>query len=411
MLMFNRPWEDDQPETMTISALYEPGVEQSRSPAGTVYEMAKFPVTRFFDRNEPVIFEDISNDSRIDQNTQAVMTSLGTRSISLIPMIARDQWIGVMTAQSAEMLKTDEDEMRQIVTLTGQAASVVYVMQLLDEAKTTAEQLRDVDRLKSEFLANMSHELRTPLNSIIGYSELLIDGVGQDLDELSLEDLKGIHSSGQYLLALINDILDLAKIEAGRLELARTTVDLAELAPSIIDAARVLLKDKPGVELESDIPASLPPLSADSVRLRQIIWNLVSNAVKFTEAGKVKMYARKKGKMVEVSVQDTGIGIPDEHHETIFDQFRQVDGSATRRAGGTGLGLAITRQLVMLHGGTITVKSETGVGSTFIFTLPTAEEEGDNASSSGAADRSETTANGKNGSASLSEEELETTNK
>jgi signal transduction histidine kinase len=216
----------------------------------------------------------------------------------------------------------------------------------------------------------MSHELRTPLNSIIGYSELLIDEMGPSMDEMSFEDLKAIHSSGQHLLSIINDILDLAKIEAGRLELNRTKVDFVGLAGQVTESARVLLKDKPEVELEMDIPADLPPIEADSVRLRQVLWNLLSNAIKFTEQGSVELLAVVEDNTLRVAVKDTGIGIAPQYQTLIFDQFRQADGSTTRRAGGTGLGLAITRQLVLLHGGDIQVESVLGKGSTFIVTLP-----------------------------------------
>ena len=237
----------------------------------------------------------------------------------------------------------------------------------------TAERLREVDRLKSQFLANMSHELRTPLNSIIGYSEMLLDGDDGELGTEAVEDVNTIYSSGRHLLAIINDILDLAKIEAGEMRIDRKSVMLDKVASSVINSAAVLIKDKP-VELLMSKREDVPPVFADELRLRQIITNLVSNAVKFTESGTVLVEVGCSDEQhAYIKVVDTGIGIAKDDLGTIFEQFRQVDGSSTRRAGGTGLGLTITRHLIHLHSGEIFVESELGKGSTFWFTLPLME--------------------------------------
>ena len=232
-----------------------------------------------------------------------------------------------------------------------------------------AERLREVDRLKSQFLANMSHELRTPLNSIIGYSEILLDGDDGELSEEAVEDVSTIYQSGRHLLAIINEILDLAKIESGQMSLELRPVDLTQLIAEVIDQTSILIKEKP-VSLVSEIADGMPFVSADAVRLRQIITNLVGNALKFTERGSVTIacgWADDHYGYIEV--RDTGIGMKQEDLEIIFQQFRQVDGSVTRRAGGTGLGLTITRHLVEMHGGSIEVSSELGAGSVFRFTV------------------------------------------
>jgi PAS domain S-box-containing protein len=236
--------------------------------------------------------------------------------------------------------------------------------------RQTAERLRQVDVMKSQFLANMSHELRTPLNSIIGYSEVLLDGDDGDLTQDAVEDVQTIHNSGHHLLAIINDILDLAKIEAGEMKMDRQPVELPSVIANVVHAAQVLVKEKPvALNFVQDGEVSL--VLADALRLRQITTNLVSNAVKFTEQGSVTVsIGQWSDGEAYVRVQDTGIGIAQEDIGLIFDQFRQVDGSSTRRAGGTGLGLTITRHLVNLHGGSIHVESELGKGSTFWFTLP-----------------------------------------
>ncbi|MDX2162791.1 MAG: PAS domain S-box protein [bacterium] len=242
-----------------------------------------------------------------------------------------------------------------------------------ERERATAERLREVDRLKSQFLANMSHELRTPLNSIIGYSEILLDGDDGELTEEANEDVQTIHQSGQHLLALINDILDLAKIEAGEMRLDRRSVEVPKLAREVLHTAQVLAKDKQ-LELRFEQEGELPLVDADPIRVRQIMMNLISNAIKFTEQGGVTVsLSQVSPKLVKIAVKDTGMGIAKEHLGLIFEQFSQVDGSSTRRAGGTGLGLTITRYLVTMHGGEITVESELGVGSVFSFTLPVAQ--------------------------------------
>jgi PAS domain S-box-containing protein len=241
---------------------------------------------------------------------------------------------------------------------------------LLEQERETVERLRQVDHMKSQFLANMSHELRTPLNSIIGYSEVLLDGTDGAMSEEAQEDVRIIHSSGRHLLAVINDILDLAKIEAGEMRMDREYVRLPEMVDEIVRSAQVLVKDKP-VALRWIEDDPVETVYADPVRLRQIIMNLVSNAAKFTEQGSVTIrYGLDSASHAYISVTDTGIGIDETHLGEIFEQFRQVDGSSTRRAGGTGLGLTITRHLVRMHGGEITVSSKPGAGSTFRFTVP-----------------------------------------
>jgi signal transduction histidine kinase len=267
------------------------------------------------------------------------------------------------------MAFTDES-IRQIDTLVDQAASVMQTLRLIEQQQETVERLQEVDRLKQQFLANMSHELRTPLNSIIGYSEVLLDGVDGDLTEDAEEDVEAIHDSGKHLLSIINEILDLAKIEAGQMQLDAQEVDLPQFIKDIVHSGQILVKDK-GVMLEWVEQSEVPVIKADPIRVRQVLWNLISNAVKFTEAGSVTVtYGMHSDTEIFVKVEDTGIGMTEEGVGSIFERFSQVDGSSTRRAGGTGLGLTITRQLVRMHGGEVYVESEVGVGSTFWFTLP-----------------------------------------
>ncbi|HYM49249.1 MAG TPA: response regulator [Candidatus Limnocylindrales bacterium] len=237
------------------------------------------------------------------------------------------------------------------------------------ELQAANQELARANRLKSEFLANVSHELRTPLSAIIGFSQILLDGIDGPLTEEQQQDIAQVNKSGQSLLNLINQILDLSKIEAGKMELSTERVDLPELVASVLDAIRPLAMEK-GLRIDARLPVDLPPCDADPVRLKQIFINLLSNAVKFTERGHIEIWAQPSGRMMRIAVRDTGIGISPESQKVIFDEFVQGDGSSTRRHGGTGLGLSIVRRLVEMHGGAITVISEAGMGSTFTFTVP-----------------------------------------
>jgi signal transduction histidine kinase len=227
------------------------------------------------------------------------------------------------------------------------------------------------NRHKSAFLANMSHELRTPLNAIIGFSEVLGEKIFGELNEKQNEYVHDIHDSGQHLLSLINDILDLSKIEAGRLELSLSTFDL----PMTIDNALIFMKQRAlrrGVTLAKDLDSQIGVIEADERKVRQVLINLLSNAVKFTpEGGKVTVRARSGENGTVISVVDTGIGVAEKDREIIFEEFRQAGGDYAEKQEGTGLGLALSKRLVELHGGRIWVESEEGRGSTFSFTLPT----------------------------------------
>ncbi len=295
-----------------------------------------------------------------------------TRSEMAIPLIIGDRVTGVLDVQSDIIDRfTDEDKAVMGILASQIAVSVDNARLFADQVQVT-ERLREVDRLKSEFLASMSHELRTPLNSIIGYAEVLLDGIDGDLTDDMEEDVGAIHGSGKHLLNLINDILDLAKIEAGQMDLVPEPIELRPVIDDAVNTVRVLVKDKP-VQFVIEAEDNLPQVNADALRLRQVINNLLTNATKFTEKGDITLGVRRSADdptMVLISVSDTGIGITPEKLPVIFDRFRQVDQSHTRRAGGTGLGLAITRQLVEMHGGDIWVESDPGHGSTFFFTLP-----------------------------------------
>jgi signal transduction histidine kinase len=240
---------------------------------------------------------------------------------------------------------------------------------LFREIEVKSRDLAAASQHKSEFLANMSHELRTPLNAIIGFSEVLSERMFGELNEKQDEYLKDIHASGQHLLSLINDILDLSKIEAGRMELELTDFDL----PTAIDNALTLVRERAGrrgITLHQAAEAGLGQIRGDERKIKQVLLNLLSNAIKFTnEGGRIEVRARPVEGAVEVSVTDTGVGIAPDDQEAIFEEFRQV-GTAAKKVEGTGLGLALSRKFIELHGGRISVESHVGVGSTFTFTIP-----------------------------------------
>jgi signal transduction histidine kinase len=254
-------------------------------------------------------------------------------------------------------------------TFATQSALAIQNARLFSEIEDKSRQLEVASQHKSEFLANMSHELRTPLNAIIGFSEVLTDRMFGELNEKQEEYLKDIYASGTHLLSLINDILDLSKIEAGRMELELTDFDL----PTAIDNALTLVRERAGrrsIALHTNIDSRLGQIQADERKIRQVVLNLLSNAIKFTpEGGRIEVAAVSKDGSVEISVSDTGIGIATEDQEKVFEEFRQV-GTAAKKIEGTGLGLTLCRKFVELHGGRIWVKSQLGMGSTFTFMIP-----------------------------------------
>jgi PAS domain S-box-containing protein len=318
---------------------------------------------------QPVAIEDMATDPLVEP-VRALNLASGLKSLLLVPIIINDEVIGALGADSVDKKHIfTEREKNLAAAMADQLAISLLNRRLFKEQQETAKRLKEIDKLKTQFLANMSHELRTPLNSIIGFSRVILKGIDGPLTELQKADLTSIHNSGHHLLGLINNILDLSKIEAGRMELNFETVEIEPVVKTVMSTAIALVKDK-RVELVRQLPPALPTIQADPTRLRQIILNLVSNACKFTEQGTVTLAVQADQEHVIFSVIDTGIGISEEQMSSIFEEFTQVDGSTTRKAGGTGLGLPISRHFAELHGGEIWVTSTPGQGSTFSFSIP-----------------------------------------
>ena len=297
-----------------------------------------------------------------------------TRAEAAIPLRVGSRVIGVIDIQAKEEDAFNEDEISVLQTLSDQVAVAIDNARSFELSQQAVMEMREADRLKSQFLANMSHELRTPLNSIIGFSRVILKGIDGPVTDLMQQDLTAIYNSGQHLLGLINDILDSAKIEAGKMELAFDEVNIADLVHSVLSTMSGLIKDKP-IEMRQIIDPALPTVRADAIRVRQVMINLLSNAAKFTEEGAITVSVspvrdEDGRRQIRVSVTDTGPGISEKDQEKLFQAFSQVDASPTRKSGGTGLGLSICKQLINMHGGDIWVESAEGAGSTFHFTLP-----------------------------------------
>jgi len=275
-----------------------------------------------------------------------------------------------------------EDEWHLIQEVAEQLSTAIESAQSYELTQKAYQQIQLADHMKSQFLANMSHELRTPLNSIIGFSRVILKGIDGEINDIQHQDLTSIYNSGQHLLGLINDILDISKIEAGKMELQFEEVELIDLINSVMSTAVGLVKDKP-IKLCHILPDSLPLVMADNTRIRQVLLNFLSNAAKFTDEGSITIKAVETlspdgQPEVLVTVTDTGEGIAEEDRDKLFQPFSQVDDSPTRKTGGTGLGLSISRSFIEMHNGRIGLLwSEVGKGSTFFFALPVLKETAD----------------------------------
>ncbi len=303
-------------------------------------------------------------------SVRPILSRLGYRSVLAVPLLKEERLLGALTVWRKVAGEFSSEVINLLQTFATQSALAIQNARLYREIEDKNRQIEAANQHKSEFLANVSHELRTPLNAIIGFSEVLAERYFGELNEKQAEYTDDILSSGRHLLSLINDILDLSKIEAGRMELETETFHL----PQAIENALILVRERTtrhGIKLERVIDERLGDFVGDERKLKQILLNLLSNAVKFTpEGGQIKVEARLGDASAIISVTDTGVGIAREDHEKIFEEFRQVGKDYTKKREGTGLGLSLTRKFVELHGGKIWVESEIGKGSKFTFTLP-----------------------------------------
>jgi signal transduction histidine kinase len=317
----------------------------------------------------------IANDVYRDKDSAFLSHRLlaETRSEMAVPMIAGDKLLGVFDVQADIVGRFTEEDANIYTTLAAQVAVALQNARLYVQQSATVAQLRELDRLKSSFLANMSHELRTPLNSILGFADVMLEGLDGELTEYMDNDLRLIQKNGQHLLHLINDVLDMAKIESGRMNLNPEKFRIHDVLEEVTSITSTLASEK-NLSLFIDQTSDQKiEVYADNTRMRQVMINLVNNAIKFTEKGRIVISANAvDGARVLIKVRDTGIGIPPDKLEAIFQEFTQVDSSTTRKAGGTGLGLPISRRLVEMHGGRLWAEStgNPNEGSTFLVELP-----------------------------------------
>ena len=319
---------------------------------------------------EPIQIPDISEEHGYPPRMREILGAMVSVRVWLSPCCAKIESSALCVVRRKSTGEFRPEVVELLKTFATQSTLAIQNARLFREIEDKSRQIEAANRHKSEFLANMSHELRTPLNAIIGFSEVLGERMFGELNEKQAEYTEDILSSGRHLLSLINEILDLSKVEAGRMELELATFDL----PLAIDNARTFVREratKHGINLDVTVDERLGDFVGDERKIKQVLLNLLSNAVKFTpEGGRIGIKARQADGSVEISVSDTGIGIAPEDQPKIFEEFRQVGSDYAHKVEGTGLGLTLAKKFVELHGGKIWVESEVGKGSTFSFTLP-----------------------------------------
>jgi signal transduction histidine kinase len=321
---------------------------------------------------KPVQVHDVQAAADEFPESSARARRLGHRTILSMPLLRNNEGLGTIVIRRKDVSPFTEKQIALLATFADQAVIAIENVRLFDEIQDKSRQLQLASENKSQFVSSMSHELRTPLNAIIGLTEMMVKNAARFGTEKAQEPLQRVNRAGTHLLGLINQVLDLSKIEAGKLELNPQTVQLKPLIKDVIDTAGQLAEQNKN-RLVVDAQENLGALTVDPMRLRQILLNLLSNACKFTKEGEVRLRARRVANghdWIELAVADTGIGMTPEQQAKLFEEFTQADASTAQRFGGTGLGLAITRKLARMMGGDVTVTSEPGEGSVFTVRLP-----------------------------------------
>jgi len=380
-----------------LTNIVQHAVQLSGADTGTIYEFDDNSQT-FVPRinigmNENMIDALIESKLRVGDNTvigQAALHKLpqqipdlknisnypvsfvieeGFRALLALPLLRKDRLIGGLIVRRKEAGEFPASDVEMMQTFAAQSVVAIHNAQLFSEIEEKGKELEIANKHKSEFLANMSHELRTPLNAILGFTELIIDNIYGDVPDKIKEVLERVEKNGRHLLSLINDVLDLSKIEAGRLKLSISDYSMQSVIETAVTSVEALALEKK-LELNAIISDDMSKGKGDEQRISQVILNLVGNAIKFTDQGSVTIETMIKNQDFIVTVSDTGLGLSEEDQQKIFEEFRQADGSSTRKKGGTGLGLSISKKIVEMHKGNIGVESTLGEGSTFWFSLP-----------------------------------------
>jgi signal transduction histidine kinase len=316
---------------------------------------------------QPVQITDVMAEP--DYPFREILTSESYRAVLSVPMLREGRILGTVNLLRKTAGAFEEKQVRLLTTFANQTTIAIEHARLYRDLSEKGRMLEEASRHKSQFLANMSHELRTPLNAILGYTELILDQIYGEVPEKIREVLERLEKSGRHLLGLINDVLDLSKIEAGQLSLSLTEYSIKDVVRTVLTAVESLAAEK-GLSLKATVDPEVSLGRGDERRLTQVLLNLVGNAIKFTEVGEVRVEVTTTDGAFLVSVCDTGPGIAAADQEKIFEEFQQADSSSTRKKGGTGLGLSIAKRIIEMHGGRIWVESTLGKGSTFWFTVP-----------------------------------------
>lgn len=382
---------------LVLTSIVRHAVQLSKADTGTIYEFDEaqgvfVPYTNYGERAEYV---EALRQSRLRVGDQTIIGQAakkrapdqipdladvpdyplpyvrraGYRALLALPLLRENRLIGGLVVRRKAAGEFPAPVVDLLQTFAAQSVLAIHNARLFSEIEEKGRELEIATKHKSEFLANMSHELRTPLNAILGYTELILDHIYGDVPEKIQDVLQRLEKNGRHLLSLINDVLDLSKIEAGRLALSLNEYSMGELIQTVLISLEALATEKK-LDLKVEVPNDLITGKGDEQRIAQVILNLVGNAIKFTDEGEVKIEATVSDDRFLVSVSDTGPGLAEGDQEKIFEEFRQVDGSNTRKKGGTGLGLSICKKIIEMHGGRIWVESTLGKGSTFRFTLP-----------------------------------------
>ncbi len=392
--------EDSKDVLPVAQAGFEEGYLESAKITWDDSETGKGPTGTAIKTKKPFVMHHITNDPRYRPWRKEAMKR-GYASSAAIPLIYKNRVFGALNVYGTLPHFFDQEETDLLVEVGRDIAFALHTIELEEEYQRAQEErrkayeeletkvaertrelteanirLKKMERLKSEFLATMSHELRTPLNTIIGFTGIILKGMAGEVNEEQRKQLSMVYSSAKHLLSLINGILDLSKIEAGKMAILKDQFRLKDVVSEVIHSFSPMISQK-GLQLVTEIPDDIPEIHSDRKKVFQIMLNLVGNAVKFTETGEIRIRCRFDENRLEVSVSDTGIGIKEEDMELLFEAFRQIDGTAQRKYQGSGLGLYLCKRLVTLLGGTIRAESEYGKGSRFTFTLPvkTGEEE------------------------------------
>jgi signal transduction histidine kinase len=324
-------------------------------------------VGRMVEIRAPVQVADLNDEPHTA--TTDIMLKAGFRARLIVPLVGAQGAVGALVVRRRVPGEFPKSTIELLQTFAAQSVLAIENANLFHELEKKSVELQLASRHKSQFLANMSHELRTPLNAILGYTELIVDKIYGEIPPKALTTLERVQANGKHLLGLINDVLDLSKIEAGQINLTLTDYSVKDIVYNVYSAVESLANNKK-ISLKVDIAPELPQAHGDERRLTQVLFNLVGNAIKFTDDGEVAIKASSSNGSVTVAVHDTGPGISAADQEKIFEEFQQADSSTTKEKGGTGLGLAIAKRIVEMHGGRLWVESQLGQGATFSFMVP-----------------------------------------